>query len=88
MSGVTKLVPAKLRSSPRMRSSSSGCPIDSWICRIIWSGASSTSIVPLGQFGAASELERFLRDAPPGADEAEAREDLDAALLADARDRR
>ncbi len=54
MSGVTKLVPAKLRSSPRMRSSSSGCPIDSWICRIIWSGASSTSIVPLGQFGAST----------------------------------
>ncbi len=67
MSGVTKLVPAKLRSSPRMRSSSSGWPIDSWICRIIWSGASSTSIAPLGQFGAASSssASSAIRRPPP-----------------------
>ena len=84
MSGVTKLVPAKLRSSPRMRSSSSGWPIDSWICRIIWSGISSTSIVPRRAVRRGDELERLVGDAARRAVEAEAREDLVAALLADA----
>ena len=31
-----------------------GWPIDSWTCKITWSGASRTSIVPDGQFGAVS----------------------------------
>ncbi len=40
-------------------------------------------MVPLGQFGAASSSMRVFGDAPAAADEADALEDLDAALLAD-----
>ena len=67
MSSVTKLVPAKFRSSPRMRSSSSGCPIDSWICSTIWSGISRTSIVPSGSWApteAAAPRRRCRRPLP------------------------
>ena len=84
MSGVTKLVPAKLRSSPRMRSSSSGWPIDSWICSIIWSGASSTSMRPGRAVGRRQQLERLLGDARRGVEEADACEHLEPALPAEA----
>ncbi len=84
MSGVTKLVPAKLRSSPRIRSSSSGCPIDSWICRIIWSGHQQHVHRAARAVRRGEQLERLVGDAAHRAVEAEAREDLVAALLADA----
>ena len=78
-------MPAKLRSSPRMRSSSSGWPIDSWICSIIWSGMSSTSMLPPGQGRGHRQLERFGSDARAWVGEVGALQHLQAALLAENR---
>ena len=53
-SGCTQERPAKFVSSPRIRSSSSACPTDSWICSASWAGPMTTSAVPPGACGAPS----------------------------------
>ena len=58
--GSSHEVPANAASHPRMRSSSTAWPTDSWICSATWSESRITVVTPVGQGGRRQQRLRLL----------------------------